>query len=481
MQLGSGFKQNEYLKNYGIVWLIGLLYLFINPALLSADDGFFYLQIAHNFTTKGSLSFFDLTTTNGFHPLWQLICIFLSYLSFGSKLVLLYLAFTFQFGLYLWLTKLLIGKGVNTLAIALLSLVYIGTGTLFLTESIISLFLLVSLWANSDKSSLKSAFIMSLLIVTRLDLILILPFYLFIYRKEFNLQSIIKFICISLLPILIFVLFNKIHFDSFATISAEIKSNFPNLVFNLPNNWGNVAIALNILLFSYLYILYRNEVSTYKFEWLLFALGIAKWIVYFLFQEGTAQWYFTSDYILLALLLNRLRFHLIWLGRIAQVGILILFIYRVYSIDSTLQLIKKHPVEKFAKELEMSIGEQSRVIVYDSPGRLAYYTKLEVIPTDGLVASKNFYKEIEKIGFKEFCKQNSISFILLPYSNMTDFHYKRLSLEISKKEKNLLVDIYNPLNLKSLSGELLLPIIWIKDSPLKKWQQNYNKVSLGKI
>jgi hypothetical protein len=69
-----------------------LLALFVLPVHLRpdnfpADDAYFYLQIASNIHDGYGTTFNQITPTNGYHPLWMLICLFGFAISGGSRIV----------------------------------------------------------------------------------------------------------------------------------------------------------------------------------------------------------------------------------------------------------------------------------------------------------------------------------------------------------------------------------------------------------
>ena len=66
---------------------------------LTVDDSYYYLKTAANATSGFGFKFDQINTTNGFHPLWMLLLVPLSWLSGGNMEVFTRLAMTLQLGL----------------------------------------------------------------------------------------------------------------------------------------------------------------------------------------------------------------------------------------------------------------------------------------------------------------------------------------------------------------------------------------------
>src|SRR5215831_3669051 len=56
------------------VWLPVLVVWGPAPFTVTFDDAFYYFQIGHELARGHGSTFNGLDTTNGYHPLWQLIC-----------------------------------------------------------------------------------------------------------------------------------------------------------------------------------------------------------------------------------------------------------------------------------------------------------------------------------------------------------------------------------------------------------------------
>jgi len=141
------------LKNFFlfVLVLIGILYLapiFLKPANFFADDSYFYLQVAHNFVQGHGSTFNEITKTNGYQPLWLIICIFNAYLALGSKTLLLYFSLitqTLMFVLFVYfffkIIRLLKVKNA-LISLALLAVYFFSVG-LWGSEAYINALMLI--------------------------------------------------------------------------------------------------------------------------------------------------------------------------------------------------------------------------------------------------------------------------------------------------------------------------------------------------
>ena len=136
------------LQNYFVIFLgitISLFFAIYSPHKFPIDDGFFYLKIAQNILLYGESSFHNITNTNGYHPLWQLICIFITLIASEVqdnllRTVFIVQTFIFIVSLYLIhkISKVL--KINEFIPMGVLTVIFIGKGSFFLMETFIVLF-----------------------------------------------------------------------------------------------------------------------------------------------------------------------------------------------------------------------------------------------------------------------------------------------------------------------------------------------------
>jgi len=161
----------------------------------SSDDGFFYFQVARHILSGAGISFDGISLTNGFHPLWLLLCLPIFALSRGDLIVPLR-AVVGVFGLLQFLTILVVYRTlVKRIShnLAFLLAVFLGfnwvtynslfTGGL---ESALAFFLVTCLWsAGLSLSTTRPkkltqwmwiGFLAGLTVLSRLDTIFLVVF-----------------------------------------------------------------------------------------------------------------------------------------------------------------------------------------------------------------------------------------------------------------------------------------------------------------
>lgn len=341
-----------------------------------AADTFYYLTIANNTSWDTIASFDGATSTNGFHPLWQFL-LKTGFFFFDVNNKFNQLSITY------WLSVVLVTASSTIIAYCLrrnkwitsssLILLSLTPGFLFFLlslpnsnyghiwsymngmESPLSLFLfsiIIFLMAgnrDSDTQRGNSQFIyigiiLSLVILTRLDDIFIMPGLLttiLLSKKEFS-QKTKRVIFIMLPPtvaILVYIIFNKYYADSYLPISGQLKGGLSikeNLFFIsnsivpvLPIeehawNWWNETtwralqmilpsiIALSFLSFIYKFQI-KNNASLHLTTLDSTLAGLAIYIIlkacYNIFFVGIwnqGHWYFPISIVSANIMLARL-------------------------------------------------------------------------------------------------------------------------------------------------------------------------------
>lgn len=88
-------------------WLALIWFWPVSIYTLTVDDSYYYLKTAANAASGYGLSFDQINLTNGFHPLWMLVLIPMSWLSGGNMELFTRLALTLQLALVYMGAKLL--------------------------------------------------------------------------------------------------------------------------------------------------------------------------------------------------------------------------------------------------------------------------------------------------------------------------------------------------------------------------------------
>lgn len=69
---------------------------------------------------------------------------------------------------------------------------------------------------------------------------------------------------------------------------------------------------------------------------------------------------------------------------------------------------------ELAAWMKNNLAADSRVMVFDSPGVLAYYSDLKLLPVDGLINDYQYNDEITKYGINEYLQRKKIGYYLGP-------------------------------------------------------------------
>lgn len=502
---------------WGGMLAAAVLFLF-SPGKFPADDGFFYLQIAHNIAAGQGVSFHQVMDTNGFHPLWQLICTVLALLNPGPKAWLIYLAWAVQLGLFLaslrLFFRLFAKKDLFAYAGAtLLAMVFIGLGTLYLTEAFLSLFLLLVLMGQGrGRGSLGGngwrvvgwGLLAGLTLLARLDNVFVigaLSFALLLRQGAFRVGAMAAFLAGGTAVVLPYLLWNLLHFGHFLPVSGVIKSSFPVVQESGP---GGLATGLALLVLGYLsWLLTQRRLAGRDMRIALCVGSLLHFSYIALFQGATAQWYWGAQYLAVAMGLAEggtflwgkwqrrlVTFRgtglvLIVLLILPVMGISWLRLRYEFSLSGTRSLTPQlvDPVEAFARELDRRLPPGAGILVYDTPGKLAWYSDLRIVPTDGLVNDYAYAEELATIGIKAFARQHQIRYLLSPWQSAGPFAYRRSNLEVIKAGDQAEIRVFAPLSGASGGGWVLSPRQqgWTAPSPLATWHKDYDQVVLWEL
>lgn len=230
-----------------------------SPEYLSAivpDDAFYYLGIAREIAAGHGSTFDGVTATNGYHPLWLMICAFIAQMlkvtnDPGSLLLLLRTVLTFQ-----------LLCGVGTAALLARAIAPTRPGTILLPlvlglpwciyamtdgmeSGVVVLSIAATCWIarrhaifSSDRADECFAFgaILSMALLARLDAALLcisLGVVALIRRERPTSRDLARW-SLWAVPVLItfavYMVINKLSFDSLAPISGKLKSTFPHPV-----------------------------------------------------------------------------------------------------------------------------------------------------------------------------------------------------------------------------------------------------------
>ena len=535
---------NRYrLYNYFLIFLgvtCGLLFAIYNPHKFPIDDGFFYLKIAQNILLYGQSSFHNITNTNGYHPLWQFICILITNISSEEpddllRTVFIVQTFIFSASLYLVHKISKIFKINEFIPMGILTIIFIGKGSFYLMETFIVLFFLllcINIYSNylikresnnSPKIFFITSILSSLLVFSRLDLIFFVSLFLGVVclselKKDGFKKSAFRLTLLILplfLLLFLYMYLNYYNFGIFFPISGLIKS-YDLLSFSF-DRLGILGIIILILLIFSASIIFLRKLRFKKFRknleniekiLLLLLASNLIFIIYITLYIDAAPWYFVLAYVYFAFFVSYIiqifclvyyNFHFFdklvlfliiilifisisfsFLRAITNFSIFNKFYYNG-SLSTQIQTISGR--YKLAKELENFLEPGTSILVFDTPGILAFYTRFNIFPSDGLMNDARYsFELIDEGALNYFCKRN-VNYVLAPMPSKFNPVFHGLHISLEKRLYNIKLTIYSPI-LKKPSKPILLNsknLTKVFDNPLNSINKNFQSLGLWKF
>ena len=439
------------LKNFFlfVLVLIGILYLapiFLKPANFFADDSYFYLQVAHNFVQGHGSTFNEITKTNGYQPLWLIICIFNAYLALGSKTLLLYFSLitqTLMFVLFVYfffkIIRLLKVKNA-LISLALLAVYFFSVGLWGSEAYINALMLIMFLYVltknikNNTINILSMSLIsaaLGLAVLARLDNIFY-AFIFFIYgifllkTKSGFKQNIILKVSLTTPFILIlgsYYIFNYLNYGHLMPIAVAIKSTFPQIICVnvLRLKFVGLLVLVNSI-FSLFILFWKRKKYEKEYQLIIYSLSfsvILQSVYLILFIKplfSSWSWYFVPGVINLAFALP-LYLDLILkntnqkVSKYLIVAIIILLTFGGIARNYKRYFFENRWAIHLAQSLKQRLPKNSRIFVYDLPGMFAWYSDLAILPQDGLINNFDYQKQIVELGINNYLKMKKINYV----------------------------------------------------------------------
>lgn len=501
--------------NFHYLLFLSSVFFLGSPSKFPADDGFFYPQIAHNIISHGFMGFNNLYLTNGFHPLWMVFCTVAEILNPFEKTFSLNILWLFQVLLvflgFRLLEKTIFNDTFGRIgALAFYCLTFFSLGTLYLTEAHLAFFtiaLLIYFLIKNYTNDFIFGVICSLVFLARLDhIFIVIPFGFYFWKqKNWDILNLVKMLAGFSVLSIPYLISNQYTFGDLVPISGKIKSSFPLIQDDIKIRiFQKILIAIGLLYLVFLSFYSRIHFRTVKL--LLLAGSLAQLFYNLLFQSEIGQWYFVSQLIFCGFFvsdsiekLNFRIFRKLYFSRLS-LAIYILFVCFVGFLKLTTSLSLQNnifsPYSKFEKkpddlvietiqQLNQIVPEESRIYVYDFPGKFAYYSDFNIIPADGLVANENFFNDLNSIRFKDFLKHKDIKFLLFPSSfKLKDKDQSFMGISINDTKENNLFYIKNTLDKKIVDSlEEKKDVIKLKsfNNPVKTWQSMYDSVTVYRL
>lgn len=312
------------------------VFLYNGPVLaaLPPDDAYYYFQVARHVASGQGSSFDGLEPTNGYHPLWMIVCSTVA-LALGVgpdgpgqsflfiRVMLAIQALLFGAGAALLLVSLR-GWGAGAMALAAAAA---GTPFLFYfaSDGLESGLVILGLggWlafaahtrvytAPPSLRDVAHGALLSLMALARLDLALMatvagLALLLPVAGTPPWRERLAKFAAAALPGLLmasVYTIVNGTHFDTVVPISVQLKSTFPapvmdvgRLAGELPGITAGLAAVAGA---GWLFLRSAGEETPMRLPWLVVAvytlLHLANTLLFV--GWGIHHWHFASEYVL---------------------------------------------------------------------------------------------------------------------------------------------------------------------------------------
>jgi hypothetical protein len=439
-----------WLRVFFTILTAAYAFLFIRqPSPFFADDSFFYLQVGRNFALGHGSTFNQLMPTNGYHPLWMLLCAAV-YRIFPDRITGLHmvavLIVILNIVVLLVATRLL--RRLQAPAwVAWTILIPFLFGLQLGTESSLSAALLAAMllalytffnrpnWATGFAFNILAAFA----VLSRLDSIFVVACLWIallmwcLQEKRQRGESGALRIHLTLIPIYAvlwgaYLASNLVWFHILMPISGLLKSHNAHdhlLGRNLPHT---ALLSLAIIAISLLILWRKQRDRWFFFAELPFFIGIlfhAAYITLRMTNETRWTWYYVSWALLAALTASRAAACVFRNAPQRTKG-------NNSSVTATLRSIGialavflsallwykmgwKHSREQVAEDTRIPAMRQvleadrlHNLLAYDQPGGMAYFTRLSVVPLDGLMADREFQAELAQHGVGDFIHKDHI-------------------------------------------------------------------------
>jgi hypothetical protein len=491
-----------------LVVMFGLIFI-LKPDIWFADDSYFYFQVAWNFARGMGSTFNNVMPTNGYHPLWMLICAAIFKVfpnrpdtvhAIAGTIVLL------DALMLLTVRRILLLTGRDLWAVAFALLVPFSFLTQLGTEGALSGFLLALLMltgyrlmmAPDGSRAVVFNLVAALTVLGRLDNIFIVTFVwisvtLALWTRHRSLQIVTIPIYASLWGA--YLATNHIFFHVWQPISGMLKSHSDlnhKIGANLPHN-AQLAFAIIALCVIGLGLTRRD--FFYRRIELPFAAGVVCHALYITFKmssETRWTWYYTSWMLLAGVMLARLASVLLERRRSLAFpvsAVCLLLLAGLWVRGSYLhgyRMTDRGSSANFNNAVYAQAGVH-RLIAYDQPGRLAYYSDVQVIALDGLMGDLKFQNDLATMTPEQYVRANHVDGFLGPANPITQQQYDQMchklflgvvdfhctpSAAVAGDYDVSGVDIYSRVPAK-LSGTLPLSndeIIWTETDRISVWK-----------
>jgi hypothetical protein len=454
-----------------------VLLLFIVPPHVwphnyPADDAYFYLQVASNIHEGHGSTFNAITRTNGYHPLWMLMCVAGFKLGGGGRLAALHVVIAMQqmmaVAMVFMLYRITRIANIRHWFVALPMLLLYFSTRLYCSEAYINgaMLLLTLLLAASMLFGKERPRTTTLILtgcaggfaaLARLDNIFVigmifLGILLVSTSRTNGMPTMLRrflttgfslgipFLCV----VTPYLLHNYMSFGHLAPISGAIKSTLPELTFSTGglSKLGQLcfvaAVAAPLLCcFPFCDARKRFALLTLSGGFILHTLQIALTTSH---HTGW-PWYYMTGVINLSLLLcvaadliqprlPRILARIATPATILVTALILSAAVNTYALaryrnpaptiefESFMARLHEPPAGRWQEALGVwlknNLPPETRIIIYDWPGIIAYTSELHILPPDGLINDYQYNDDLLAEGAAGYLKSRNITYWLGP-------------------------------------------------------------------
>ncbi len=439
-----------WLSAFFILLTAAYAVLFIRqPSPFFADDSFFYLQVGRNFALGYGSTFNRLMPTNGYHPLWMLLCAAV-YRVFPDRVLGLHIvaALIALLNIFVLLIAARLLRKLHAPAwIAWTILIPFLFGLQLGTESSLSAAvlaaMLLALYLFLEQPTAANGFCFNLFaalaVLSRLDSIFVvaciwIAVTTWCCRNNQQQQSSRALrIHLTFIPLYVvlwgaYLASNLVWFHILMPISGLLKSQNAQdhlLGRNLPHT-ALLSIAICAISIA---ILWRRQRDRWFFTAELpFFIGVvlhAAYITLRMTSETRWTWYYVSWALLASLTASRAAACLFRrsaenvANRSSSIAVTLrsaaMLLAVLLSVLLCYKMGWKHSREQVAEITRIPGLRQAmasdgihRLLAYDQPGGMAYFTGLAVVPLDGLMADRDFQTQLTAQGIGSIIRNDKI-------------------------------------------------------------------------
>jgi hypothetical protein len=437
-------------------WILGLA-LFallalpaqLRPRHFPSDDTYFYLQVARHIAAGEGSAFNGVMPTNGYHPLWMIPCVAVAWLSGGDPDRALRLAFALAAALTLAVlvsfTALARALGIRSGWVSLpLLATYFLTGLYGSEAHLNAICLLLALHAllrfarePAPGRALLLGGSLGLAFLARLDNGFLVAAALIAAAIRAgpgrrHLAAIAAAAALALsLP---YLAWNVATFGHLVQISGAIKGTFPVVMGDL-RNLGALGLASAVGALAALAWLARpRSEPDHRLVLGTLAIGTAAnalYVVLYTDHHTHWSWYYVPG-VLLGAFFGPAAFDSIFArGHRRVVATVLAASFALTALWGVARgwaryvnpeaashnqfVIEWLPPAKadpwgiqFARWMDRRLAPGSRVLVFDYPGVLAYYSRLDIVAGDGLVGDFRYDEELRAKGLAAYLEAKGI-------------------------------------------------------------------------